>query len=144
MRLVDREQRGRARRHQRPEPLARRPFGRDVEEVELSVTIGLARVGEIGIDAGQTGGANPRRTRTAQLIMHQRDQRRYDDDTAVERHGGKLVGQRLARPRRHHRQRMRARHHPPDDIGLAPAKGVETESGFEKREKSIGGHRSGR
>src|SRR3546814_11933311 len=60
MRLVDREQRGRARRHQRPEAFAGGPPGRDVEKVELTAAIRLPRFGEIGIAAGQPRGANPR------------------------------------------------------------------------------------
>src|SRR3546814_10243973 len=39
MRLVDREQRGRPRLHQRAEALARRALGRDIEKVEFAVAI---------------------------------------------------------------------------------------------------------
>ena len=118
----------------------RRALWRDVQEVELSVAICLPRIGPVGIDAGKARRADPRRTRAAQLIMHQRDQRRHDNDATIQRDRGKLIGQRLSRPGRHHRERARARHHAIDDLALTPAKGIETECGFEEREESAGGH----
>ena len=88
------------------EAFGRRPFGRDVEQVELAVAQRVADRARVFAEAGQRGGADPEPFGRADLVVHQRDQRRDDDPGAVPRQRRQLVGQRLARAGRHHRQRM--------------------------------------
>ena len=106
MRLVDREQGDVGFLQQPLERLGRRPLGRDVEQVELAVAQRVADRARVLAGAGQRGGVNPEALGAAHLVLHQRDQRRDDDRGAVPRQRRQLVAERLARPGRHHRQRV--------------------------------------
>ena len=98
MRLVDRDQRQRHLVDQPPEALGRRPLGRDIEQVELA--------GAEALDASPRGRCRPRSARPrgcrsprrADLVVHQRDQRRDDQRGAVAGQRRQLVAERLARP----------------------------------------------
>jgi hypothetical protein len=79
MRLVDREQRQRDFAEHPREAFARRPFGGSVEQVEFAPRQGVADRLRILADAGQRGGAKAMRLGRADLVLHQRDQRRDDD-----------------------------------------------------------------
>ena len=65
--------------------------------------------------------------RGAQLVVHQRDQRADHHAGARQHRRGQLVGQRLARAGRHHRERRAAGQHALDHLRLDPAKIVEPE-----------------
>ena len=52
------------------------------------------------------------------LVLHEGDQRRYDEREPVEAQRGELVTQRLAAPGRHQRQRVVAGEHAADDLLL--------------------------
>ena len=88
MRLVDREQRERRLAEQIAEASARGAFGRDIEQVELAAPEPPDRLHLVGVDAGQRRGADADRLGRAQLVVHQRDQRRDDDAGPVQRTAG--------------------------------------------------------
>ena len=133
MRLIDREQRDLRRAQQIAEPLAARPFRRDIEQVQFAIAQPVLRLAPVGIDAGQAGGADADSGRCTQLVMHQRDQRRDDDAAAIERNGGQLIAKRLARAGRHDRQGRLPRHDPADHLFLHPAERREAENIVEQR-----------
>ena len=128
MRLVDREQGDLGLLEQLREAFAAGAFGGDVEQVELAVAQRVADGARILAEAGQRGGADPERLGRADLVVHQRDQRRDDDPGAGPRERGQLVGQRLARAGRHHREDVLARHGARDDLFLHPAEVREAEA----------------
>ena len=132
MGLVDREQGDLGFLEQLRKALAAGAFGGDVEQVELAVAERVADGARVFADAGQRGGANPERGRRADLVVHQRDQRRNDDPGTVTGERGQLVGQRLARAGRHHRERVIPRHRPRDDLFLDPAEGGKAETVVKK------------
>ena len=75
--------------------------------------------------------------------MHQRDQRRDHDASALTHYRRELIGQRFARAGRHHRQGGLPGQHPLHHIGLGPAKGGEAEGGVERFERigqGVGGN----
>ena len=121
MRLVDRKQADRRAAQQFAKVPRRSALGGDVEQVELAGLEARDRLAPVLVGAGQRAGANPDRLGRAQLVVHQRDQRRDDDARSFEHHGGQLVAERLARAGRHHRQRPFPRQHARDDIGLDAA-----------------------
>ena len=135
MRLVDRDQRQRDARDQAAEALARRTLRRDVEEVEIAGAQALDRLGAVVVGRGQGRGADPERLGGADLVVHQRDQRRDDERGSFPRQRRHLVAERLARPGRHHRQRVLARHDAVDHLLLDPAEGGEAEGGVEDFER---------
>ncbi len=111
MRFVDREQCDRCCAQQFGKPRLRRAFGCDVEQIERAGSETFDRLGAIGVGAGQCRGADADRLGPAQLVVHQRDERRYDDHRAVDRYRWELVAQGFARAGRHYRERVRAGHH---------------------------------
>ena len=60
----------------------------------------------------------PDRAELADLVLHQRDQRRDHDGQAVEQERGQLVAERLAAAGRHHDQRVLTLQDAGDDLGL--------------------------
>jgi len=68
----------------------------------------------------------------AHLIAHQRNQRRDHQSEARPGDGGKLVAQRLAAARRHHREHVLARQHSAHDFFLAGTKLAEAEDGMQQ------------
>ena len=66
-------------------------FGRDIEQIEIAIAQAILRFAPVGVHAGQAGGAQAHRIGGAQLVVHQRDQRRHDDAAAVERGGRQLI-----------------------------------------------------
>jgi hypothetical protein len=139
MRFVDREQRDRRAAQQAAKPFRTGPLGRDVEQVEFARAEAVLRFLPVGIDRGEASGANAERLRSAQLVVHQRDQRRDDDAAAIERHGGKLIAERLACARGHDRQRVLPREHARHHLLLHPAKGGKAE-GLVQHVERIAGH----
>ena len=69
---------------------------------------------------------------SALRIVHQRDQRRDDERRSVSDERGKLVAERLAGARRHHRKRVAPLDDSADDLFLDPAEVIETEGGAKK------------
>ena len=123
MRLVDRDQRQHFLVDQLAESLGRRPLGRDIEQVEIAVAEPLDRLLRGFASArGQRRRLDAIALGRSDLVVHQRDQRRDDQRGPAPRQRRQLVAERLARPGRHHRQRMLARHHPLDHLLLHPAK----------------------
>ncbi len=133
MRLVDREQGDLDFSEQAMEVAGRRPLGCDIEQVEFPAPQCFADATWIGAHTGQRRRSDPERIGAAHLVMHQRNQWRDDDPGAPPFKRGQLIAERLARPGRHHRQRMLSRHRPLDDNALHPAKGGETETLMEQR-----------
>jgi len=76
MRLVDRDQGERDTRDQIAEALAGRPLRRDIDEVEIAGEQPVDRLGAIIVGRGQGGGVNAEFLGGADLVVHQRDQRR--------------------------------------------------------------------
>ena len=144
MRLVDREQRDLGAFDQALETGGRGAFGGDVEKIQFAIAEGLGGGGVVAVGRGHRGGADARRARGANLVVHQRDQRRDDDGRASTGQRRDLVAQALARPGRHQRERMRARHDAADHRLLLPAEGGEAEGAVEDvmafRRKGGGGH----
>jgi hypothetical protein len=85
VRLVDREQRDRRAREHAPEAVQRRALGRDVEELELAAQEARDRLALRGgvLLAVQRRDARAARRERADLVAHQRDQRRDDDRRAL-------------------------------------------------------------
>ena len=121
MRFVDRDQRQPALVEQLAEALGRRPLRRDIEQVELARAKPLAgRARGRSSAEVSDGGADAERLGRADLVVHQRDQRRDDQRGAVAGQRRQLVAQRLARPGRHHRQRVLRRPSPGRSPAAAP------------------------
>ena len=78
--------------------------------------------GELQRGADGIGGAD--------LIMHQRDQRRDNDTGPLKNNRRQLIAERLARPCRHHSEGPFPRHDAVNDLRLHPAKGGEAEGGM--------------
>ena len=120
-------------------------LGRDIEQIQLTGAKPFDRPGVIGIGTGQCRGANAVRHRRAQLIVHQRDQRRDDHARPFEHDRRQLVRQRLARAGRHDRQRRLAGQHTINHVLLRTAKRRESESlvqrvelGCVRNDRSVG------
>ncbi len=142
MRLVDREQRERGRAQQATEALARGAFGRDIEQVQLAVAEAAHRLGAIIVGGGERRGFDAEPLGRADLIVHQRDQRRHNHGRAVPRQSRQLIAKRLARAGRHHRQCAAPGHHAIDHRLLDAAKAGKAEGGVKDIERR-GDHRGG-
>ena len=105
------------------------PFGRDVKQPQLARLEGAQHLGVLvlGIAAGQRGRGHPRVAERADLVAHQRDQRRDDDRQPRPQQRRKLEAQRLAAARGHDRQHLAAGGDGLDDLLLAGAEIVEAE-----------------
>ena len=129
VRLVDGEQPHRQAGERRQHALGHQPLRRHVEKPRLSrsgaaprrdvLRPAVARVDAVGRDARQ-----PER---GDLVPHQRDQGGHHHREPVQDKGGDLEAERLARSRRHHRQRVAARQQGPDRRLLAGTEPVEPE-----------------
>ena len=109
MRLVDRDQRQVHAAHQPPERIARRPFRRDIKQVELAALEPLHGRLAVGVRRGQRGRAQPDRIRRCGSgRASARSAARSTSAVPSRASAGKLVAERLARPRRHDRQRVLA------------------------------------
>ena len=110
-------------------PLAE-PLGCDVEEPVAALgrraqpRRGLVRV-ERGVDQRRLRRHLGRQL--VDLVLHQRDQRREDERRRRPQHRRELVGERLARARRHQRERVAAIDGRADDLLLAGAEVLESE-----------------
>jgi len=127
MRLVHREKRDAVFAQQIPHPLLREAFGRGVDEpgasVRKSVESGKRLV--VVLRRVQRHGGQAARVQRPQLVAHQRDQRRGDDDEAGMDEGGELIEQRFARSRRHDGQRVAAGEKGGEHVGLTGEEVVE-------------------
>ena len=131
MRLVDGEQRDSHLPQQIEKRRLRGAFGRDVEQVEIACQQPLDGLGAVAVGACQCRGADSDRLCAAQLIVHQRDQRRDDDGRPVEQHRRQLIGQRFARAGRHDGERVLAGEDAGDDALLHPPESGEAEDAVE-------------
>ena len=93
VRLVDREQGERGLAQQFAEMRLAGPLGRDIEQVELTGAKAVYGLFAVEIGAGQRGGANAVGLGAAQLVVHQRDQRRDHHAGAREHDRRQLVRQ---------------------------------------------------
>ena len=139
MRFIDREQRERRAGQQFAEMRLAGAFGGDIEQIELAGAEALDGRLAVHVDAGQRGGGDPVGIGGAQLIMHQRDERRDDDASARQQDGRELIGERLARAGGHDRQRRLPGKDPAHDLILHAAKGAETEHARECGEGFVPG-----
>ena len=120
MSLVDGEQ-GDARLAQEVErSFPRQPFRRHVKQfypAGSDFLIGVRDL-EIVLARVQRRGGQPQRFERAQLIAHQRDQRRDHHHEFDPQHRRQLIQQRLSRARRHHRQHVASGQHRLQRLGL--------------------------
>ena len=121
MRFVDRDQRQRHAVEQPAETVGRRPLRRDIEQVELARAKPLDGRVAVAVGRGQRGGADAERS--AERIWSCISAISGEMTSAVPSRAsaGKLVAERLARPGRHHRQRVLAGDHPVDHLLLHAA-----------------------
>jgi len=139
MRLVDRDQRQLHLDGQAPEAIEGRPFRCDIEEIQLAVPEALDRPLAVPIGGRQRGRVDAERFGRADLVVHQRDQRRDDQRRAVASERRQLIAERLARAGRHHGKRVLTGNNSANDILLHPAECMETENGLENRLR-VAGH----
>jgi hypothetical protein len=111
------------------------PLGGEVKELQLArrqrVPDGVGLLGCIG--RGQRPGGDPGLAQAANLVAHQRDQRRDHQRDPGPQQGGKLKAQRLAAARGHDGKNILARGDGVHDLFLAGAEGVESEYVAQKR-----------
>lgn len=130
MRLVDGQHRDFAALEQFERFGFQEPFGRYVNEAQLAARNALQNCAVLGRIVARI----ERRCRDAvaaklrDLIAHERDQRRHHDGEPVAQQRRQLVAQRFAAAGRHDRQHVAVRKNRSDDLGLAWAKALETES----------------
>jgi hypothetical protein len=121
--LVDGDERHVEPGERRDHPLRHQPLRREVEKPHLARRH-LAPDGDILIPVRRGIDGLSRNTRQLQrghLVLHQRDERRNDDGKPAPRQRRHLVAQRLAGPRRHHRQHVPAFKQSRDDPLLPEA-----------------------
>ena len=108
VRLVDGEQRHLGAFEQIEEARRQQPLRRHVEQVQrageqLLLDLALRVGGQAGVEVGR---CHARLAQGVDLILHQRDQRRYHDRRALPQQGGNLIAQRLAAAGGHQHQRV--------------------------------------
>ena len=127
--LVDGQQADIKRPEERGEPRGRQPFGRNVEDLE-SAPHGL-RPHPARLCGCQRAVQELRRDavglQAVYLVLHERDQRRYDDGDAVHCERRKLVAKRLTAARGHEHQPVSPGQHVGDYLLLQRQEGVESE-----------------
>ncbi len=129
MRLVDRDQRQRHAGEHLERLLLHEPLGRDVEKLqgralEIGDHVLLLGTRECRV---QERRPHARVAQRADLILHQRDQRRDHDADPVAQQRGDLVAERLAAAGRHQHERVAARFRCRDDRALLAAEGFVAE-----------------
>jgi len=77
------------------------------------------------------GGGDATRLERVHLVLHERDERRDDEGHAAEQASGELVGERLARPSRHHADAVATGHDRFDDGQLPRPEPIESEQRLE-------------
>ena len=88
VRLVDGEQRDWRAREQFAETFLGRTLRCRIQKIEFARPQPRNGFLAVGVGGGQRGGADAHRLGAAQLVVHQCDERRDDDDGAVQRHRG--------------------------------------------------------
>jgi hypothetical protein len=150
VRLVDGEQRNAGARQQVEAARRGQSFGRDVQQIELAVEqCAFHRARGAGIQRRvQAGGAHAELGHRRDLVLHQRDQRRYHHAGALAQQRRHLVAQRLAPAGGHQHQRVAAEGDALDDGRLGVAEAVVAERLAQYRERAVAqcgraGHRAG-
>jgi hypothetical protein len=144
VRLVDGEQ-GEAARggalggDRRDEGGVAEALGRDVEQAQLAAREGGGAPLPVGaldvrVDAG---GGDPPRAQRGDLVLHQRDQRREDEDRPLLRQRRQLVDERLAAAGRPDDERVAAREQVVDHGALPAAEGGEAEAFAQQLRQSV-------
>ena len=135
MRLVHRDQPGVDAAQQRECAGARKPLRRHVEQFHPPFVQRLKHLFGffVGVARGQRPGLDSRRAQGPHLIPHQRDQRRDDDRHPLAAERGQLKAQRLAAAGRHDGQRVLARQHRRNDLGLPRPEAGKAENRVQKR-----------
>ncbi|CAM4301786.1 hypothetical protein NOLU111490_16565 [Novosphingobium lubricantis] len=131
MRLVDSEQPYVATQQHFEEMRLAGAFGCDIEQIERTIEKTVDGCAAIHVHTGQRRGPDAVGAGRAQLIVHQRDQRRNHHACPLQQDSGQLIGQRFTRPGRHHRKGRLPGHDPPDNTILHAAKSGEAEHGVE-------------
>jgi hypothetical protein len=112
----------------------RQPFRR-AEDNDLAAARD-ARQGGVLVRAREAAvelhGRDAQRMQLFQLVLHQRDQRRYHEGGAGQEGGGQLVAQRLAAAGGHDGQRIPADQHAVDDFLLAVAQAGDAKDGAQQ------------
>ncbi len=145
VRLVDREP---GDRHLGQEPLERRrreTLGRDVEQAQPALAHrGLRRapLGGRG-ERVERRGRDPLAGELVHLVLHERDEGRNHEDRPVQKQGGQLVADRLARAGRHDGEQVPARERRAHDVFLAGAEGLVPEVASERGARIHGRHYAG-
>ena len=122
------------------------PLGCDVQQIELAGferALGVARLERV-LRRVEERRAHTELAQRADLVLHQRDQRRDDDRRALAQQRRHLVAQRLAAAGRHQHQRIAATRDMGDDFALRTAKRLVAEGGAQDLERAFGavGHRN--
>jgi hypothetical protein len=115
-----------------------KPFGGHVEKLDAAIVKAGKDIFSffVGVARGEGARADARFAQCADLIAHERNQRRDDDGDAFAQKGGKLETQRFAAACRHDGERVAPLGHGPDDLGLSGAEGGESK---DRGETLLGG-----
>ena len=110
VRLVHGHKRDRHRLHECGEALRFQPFRRDIQQLVYPLPRAAVHKTQLlgGERAVDVRGADPRVFERRHLILHQGDQRRYDDRNAAEKQRGNLVAQGFPAAGRHDAERIPA------------------------------------
>jgi hypothetical protein len=134
VRFVDRDERRRPALERRDERVRGEALGRDVDERVLSPRERrLARAPLVEVERrGEVGRRDPARLERADLVLHQRDERREDERRPAEDRRGELVSERLSAARRRDDEGPpRLAEHRLDRLLLPRPEGLEPEAGAE-------------
>ncbi len=121
MRLVDDEPGDRQLVEEPQELIGRESFRRHIQQPQAPGTRGaqyvVAALG--GQHRMQRAGPNPAAVQLVDLILHQRDERRYHERRARQHDRRQLIGERLPRSGRHHSEHVVSAQDRADDLLLA-------------------------
>ena len=120
VRLVDDEPRDRQLDEEPQKLIGRKPFGRHIQQPQSSGAGGAQHVVAAvrGQHRMQRAGSNPAAVQLVDLILHQRDERRYHERRTRQHDRRQLVGERLTRSSRHHREHVVSAEDGIDDLLL--------------------------
>jgi hypothetical protein len=126
VRLVDGEQRNTASVQEPHGRFHAEPFGGKVEQIQLAgQRRGLNRAPLLEILGGvQKSRAHPERAQGIHLVLHQRDERGYDNTDAIPNERRDLITERFPTARWHEHQSIPAGDHVIDDLLLTIAERV--------------------
>jgi hypothetical protein len=133
MRFIDGDQRELRVVDELAKTIERRAFGRDVEQIELARVEALDGASLVTVGRRQRGRAHAERFGAADLVVHQRNQRRDDQRGAFADQRGQLITERFSGAGRHHCERVLPGENAADHLFLDAPEMVEAEGLFEDR-----------